>query len=131
MSSLLTPRDFESYPCDICGVLGFWPKGKFIKTVCDPRRDYGRGTRRKLGFLDCALDTKCLEEYGKELFTEDEIDWYLIPLQKKWIKRRRNRTTPWKVAIRPLQIKMKEMLNSPHNKRGKAFIESQISWAFE
>tara|TARA_R110002049_G_scaffold3812_1_gene27818 strand:+ start:205 stop:591 length:387 start_codon:yes stop_codon:yes gene_type:complete len=34
-------------------------------------------------------------------------------------------------AIRPLQIKMKEMLNSPHNKRGKAFIESQISWAFE
>tara|TARA_R110002012_G_scaffold58394_1_gene151508 strand:- start:4900 stop:5205 length:306 start_codon:yes stop_codon:yes gene_type:complete len=33
-------------------------------------------------------------------------------------------------VIRPLQIKMKEMLNSPHTRRGKAFIENQISWAF-
>ena len=35
------------------------------------------------------------------------------------------------VVVRPLQIKMKEMLNSPHTKRGRAFIEKQIEWAFE
>ena len=35
------------------------------------------------------------------------------------------------VVVRPLQIKIKEMLNSPHTKRGRAFIEKQISWAFE
>ena len=35
------------------------------------------------------------------------------------------------VVVRPLQIKIKEMLYSPHTKRGRAFIEKQISWAFE
>ena len=35
------------------------------------------------------------------------------------------------VVVRPLQIKIKEMLNSPHTKRGRAFIEKQIEWAFE
>ena len=34
-------------------------------------------------------------------------------------------------AIRPLQIKIKEMLHNPHNRRGRAFILSQIEWAFE
>ena len=33
--------------------------------------------------------------------------------------------------IVPLQIKIKEMLYSPHNRRGRAFIEKQIDWAFE
>ena len=32
--------------------------------------------------------------------------------------------------IVPLQIKIKAMLYSPHNRRGKAFIEKQIDWAF-
>ena len=34
-------------------------------------------------------------------------------------------------TILPLQKKIKEMLNSPHNRRGRAFIEKQINWAFE
>jgi len=34
-------------------------------------------------------------------------------------------------VIVPLQIKIKEMLYSPHNRRGRAFIEKQIDWAFE
>jgi hypothetical protein len=41
------------------------------------------------------------------------------------------RETVLEAAIRPLQIKIKEMLNSPHNRRGRAFIENAISWAFE
>ena len=35
------------------------------------------------------------------------------------------------IVIRPLQRKIKEMLNSPHNRRGRSFIESEIEWAFE
>ena len=34
-------------------------------------------------------------------------------------------------VIVPLQIKIKEMLYSPHNRRGRSFIEKQIDWAFE
>ena len=47
------------------------------------------------------------------------------------IKRAKERNEILDVVIRPLQRKIKEMLNSPHNRRGVAFIEKQIEWAFE
>lgn len=45
--------------------------------------------------------------------------------------RKIERDTMLDAVIRPLQLKIKEMLYNPNTKRGKAFILNQISWAFE
>ena len=71
----------------------------------------------KAGFFEDTLKGGWLDEY------EEDVN---IDMIKKI-----ERDAVLEAVIRPLQIKIKEMLNSPHNRRGRAFIENAISWAFE
>ena len=61
---------------------------------------------------------------------EEEYQEYETHIKFDMIKKI-ERDTQLGAVIVPLQIKIKEMLYSPHNRRGRAFIEKQIDWAFE
>ena len=61
-------------------------------------------------------------------FNEDETTVRFINFDRI---RKIERDAVLDAVIRPLQLKIKELLYNPNTKRGKAFILNQISWAFE
>ena len=61
-------------------------------------------------------------------FNEDETTVRFINFDRI---RKIERDAVLDAVIRPLQLKIKEMLYNPNTKRGKAFILNQISWAVE
>ena len=79
------------------------------------------------GFFTEHLGAGWLEEEDADA-QEEENPYHRI---KYDMIKKIERDAVLEAAIRPLQIKIKEMLYSPHNRRGKAFIENSISWAFE
>jgi hypothetical protein len=66
-----------------------------------------------------SVDAVCEEEYQKG---ETHIKFVMI--------KKIEREAQLGAVIVPLQIKIKKMLYSPHNRRGRAFIDKQIDWAF-
>ena len=78
----------------------------------------GFGTRR----VPCPWS---VDAVGEEEYQEHEIHIKFDMIKKI------ERYAQLGAVIVPLQIKIKEMLYSPHNRRGRSFIEKQIDWAFE
>ena len=74
---------------------------------------------------ECIMN--CIEDDPDEGICVDEQYWKNE--YKKLLEIRRNKLLD--IVIRPLQIKIKKMLYSPYTRRGKAFIEKSIEWAYE
>ena len=69
-------------------------------------------------------DNTCLDNWDRECDLK-----YWKNEHKKLLEIRRNKLLD--IVIRPLQIKIKKMLYSPNTRRGRAFIEKSIEWAYE